>query len=73
MKADPQMPEGPGLTGSLMFSEIHSLPIASVNLSSVHSFSLPMSLSLYLLGSHFSPHLYNSHLSLTLYVLFLAT
>lgn len=67
------MPEGPGLTGSLMFSEIHSLLIAHVNLSSVHSFSLPTSLSLHLLGSHFAPYLYSSPLFLTLYVLFLAT
>lgn len=48
MKADPQMPEGPVLTGTLMFSELHSLPIASVNLPSVHSYSLPTSLSFFI-------------------------
>lgn len=72
VKADPQMPEGPALVGTPMFSKLHSLSVATVNLSSVHSLFLPISLSLYFVGSHFflaSQPLFPS----TLYVFFLPT
>lgn len=54
MKADAQIPEGPVLVGTPVFSDLHSLSIASVIF--IFCFlSLPVYLSLYLIALHFLP------------------
>lgn len=67
MKADAQIPEGPVLVGTPVFSDLHSLSIANVILSSVYFLSLPVYLSLYLIALHFLPTFDKYSLRLVMY------